>query len=178
MNPLQNIKRIIIAANLRKDMQIARDCTCSFTSIFLSNPFKYQKKYHIVDPLQRPDNSTFPNDSKVFVRTLLDPNTYEKKCQHCSRATKDIFSHFLNQCPKLLKSRRLLELNLSLYNFPKQQFPLNKNALLTLAFGNTCWRKCLANFLMEGNFCKTPANTESVNFWFGFWQHNKSASLS
>ena len=35
MNPLHNIKRIITAANLGKDIQIARNCICSSMYIYL-----------------------------------------------------------------------------------------------------------------------------------------------
>ena len=47
LNPLRNIKKIILTANLRNDLRLGRAHTCSYSTIFLSNPFVYQKNYHI-----------------------------------------------------------------------------------------------------------------------------------
>ena len=152
LNPLQSIKRIILSANLRKDLEIGRTHTCGFTTIFLSNPFEYQKNYHIVEPLNRLDYSSFPNDSKVFIKSLLDPNSYLKECQHCGLPCKDMLTHFLTECQELNEPRRLLNLKLSFYNFPQEHLPLEKNVLLTLVFNNTSWRKCLGNFLNESGY--------------------------
>ena len=150
LNPLHSIKKIIIAANLRNDLQIGRVHTCSFSTIFLSNPFIYQKNYHIPEPFDRTHYSRAPNDSPVLIKALLDPNSYMKECQHCGLQSKDICTHLLTQCQKLVDSRNIFHRKLSLYNYPHENFPQEppkKNTLLTLAFGNNCWRKCLVNFL-------------------------------
>ena len=141
-----------MSANLHKDLETGRAHSCSFTTIFLSNPFEYQKNYHIVEPFNRADYSSFPNDSKVFIKSLLDPNSYLKDCQYCGLTCKDMFTHFLTKCQELNESRRLLNLKLSLYNFPQEHLPLEKNVLLTLVFNNTSWRKCLGNFLNKSGY--------------------------
>ena len=152
LNPLMSIKNIILTANLRNDLQIGRVHTCSFTTIFLSNPFIYQKKYHIVQPFNCTDYSSFPNDSPIFIKTLLDPNSYMKECQHCGLLFKDICTHFLTQCQKLTKSRDIFCRKLFFYNFPKENLPFEKNLLLKLIFSNVCWRKCLAQFLKDSGY--------------------------
>ena len=50
LNPLHYIKRVIISHNLRSDLEEGRTRNCSFSKIYLANPFLYQKKYQIVDP--------------------------------------------------------------------------------------------------------------------------------
>ena len=149
LNPLRSIKKIIISADLRKDLEIGRAHSCSFSTMFLSNPFKYQENYHIVEQFNQPDYSSFPNDSEVFIKSLLDLNSYLKECKHCGQYRKDIFTHFLTQYQELERHRRVFNLKLSFYNFPKEHLPLEKNALLKLVFQNNCWRKCLVNFLQE-----------------------------
>ena len=110
----------------------------SFSTIFLSNPFIYQKNYHIVEPFNRTDYSSIPNDSPFLIKALLDPNSYMKECQHCSLLCKDVCTHLLSQCQKLVESRKKFYRKLYLYNYSHDNFPLKppeKNTLLNLAFG-------------------------------------------
>ena len=148
LNPLRSIKKIIITKNLRNDLEVGRPHTCSFATIFLSNPFTYQKNYHLVEPLNKLDYSSYPNESQIH-KALLDPRSYQKNCQHCGVQAEDLLTHFLTQCSVLSKTRRLFQLKLLLYNFPNEDFPPHKNLLLKLALNNACWRKCLANFLVD-----------------------------
>ena len=55
VNPLLSIKRQIISHNLRTDLETGRSKGSSFTSLFLINPFNYQKNYHLVDPFTQPN---------------------------------------------------------------------------------------------------------------------------
>ena len=152
INPLHSIKKIILTANLRTDLQIARAHTCSFSTIFLSNPFAYQKNYHIVEPFNHKEYSSSPNDSPVLIKALLDPNSYMKECQNCGFPCKDVCTHLLTQCQKLTDSRSIFLRKLSFYNYPHGNFPLEKNGLLTLIFTNDCWRKCLVQFLKDSGY--------------------------
>ena len=155
LNPLRSIKKIILTANLRTDLQIGRAHTCSFSTIFLSNPFVQQKNYHIVEPLNRTDYSNYPNDSPVLIKALLDPNSYIKECRSCGLACKDVCTHLLTHCQKMIDSRNIFHSKLTLYNYPHENFPLEplkKNTLLSQAFNNTCWRKLLVNFLKDTGY--------------------------
>ena len=106
----------------------------------------YQKKYHLIEPFNKLNYSSYFNESQIH-KALLDPCSYQKDCQHCGLQIEDLLSHFLTQCPALSETRRLLQLKLQLYNFPNDDFPPQKNLLLKLSLNNTCWKKCLANFL-------------------------------
>ena len=152
LNPLRSIKKIILTKNLRNDLEIGRIHTCSFSNIFLSNPLIYQKKYQVIEPFNRIDYSSCPNDSHVFIKTLLDPNSYTKECEHCGLRCKDMCTHLLTQCQKLTESRNIFHMKLSFYNFPMENLPLQKNALLKLIFNKVCWRKCLAQFLKDARY--------------------------
>ena len=81
LNPLRSIKKIIITKNLRNDLEVGRPHTCSFATIFLSNPFAYQKNYHLVEPLTMLDYSSYPNEPQIH-KALSDPCSYQKACQH------------------------------------------------------------------------------------------------
>ena len=120
LNPLHSIKKIIISKNLRNDLEVGRAHTCSYASIFLSNPFTYQKKYHIVEPFNKLDYSSYPNESQIH-RALLDPCSYKKNCQHCGLQIEDLFTHFLTQCPELIGTRRI-SIKVIARHFPKRRF--------------------------------------------------------
>ena len=135
LNPLRSIKKIILLKNLRNDLEKGRKYNCIFTKIFLSNPFTYQKNYHLVKPFNKQDYSSFRKDSKILVEALLDPNSCQKECQDCGLSTEDFSTHFLTQCSKLSRSRHLLQLKLLLYNFPTEHFPFERNLLPTRRWG-------------------------------------------
>ena len=50
LNPLSEIKKVIISRNLQKDLEVGRSKSGSFVSLFLTNVFSYQKNYHLVEP--------------------------------------------------------------------------------------------------------------------------------
>ena len=143
--------------NLRNDLETGRKHTCIFTKIFLSNPFTYQNIYHLVEPFNKQDYSSFRKDSKILVEALLDPNSCQKECQDCGLSTEDFSTHFLTQCSKLSRSRHLLQLKLLLYNFPTEHFPLERNLLLTLAFrrlvGGIAWSTNIISLLSAKSLC-------------------------
>ena len=94
LNPLHSIKKIIIAANLGNDLQIGRVHTCSFSTIFLSNPFIYQKNYHIPEPFDRTHYSSVPNDSPVLIKALSPKGS----CDSRARMGSNWFYLYFNCC--------------------------------------------------------------------------------
>ena len=152
VNPLHRIRRQIISHNLRSDLEMGRSKACCFTSIFLSNPFKYQKKYHLVDPLLQPDCFDSTNGRKRFIKTLLHPCSYLQTCDYCKQQYKDKFDHFLNTCPQIVGLRKELHLKLAFYNFPRDRIPPAKTDLLNLALNDRILRKCLTSFLIDSDF--------------------------
>ena len=48
LNPLRSIKKIIMSADLQKNLEAGPAQICSFTTNFLSNLFTYTKNYQLV----------------------------------------------------------------------------------------------------------------------------------
>ena len=145
-----HIKRIILSNNLSRDLQAGRGINCGFTSIYLTNPFSYQKNYHLVDPFGA-SNFNFTN-IRALVKALLDPDSYTKECLQCGSFCSDTLTHLLKDCSTLLESARLLDLKLTMYNFPKKLNLLDKTEILSLILSKNCWAKCLATFLKDSGY--------------------------
>ena len=152
VNPLRSIKKIITSQNLRKDLEVGRSKSCSFASIYLSNPFIYQKKYQLVDPFPQPNCFTTPNGRKRIVKALLHPCSYSEDCLLCRQTYTDKLDHLLTTCPRISDNRKELNLRLSLYNYPLDHFPLKKTEFLKLALKKKVWRNCLTKFLVDTNY--------------------------
>ena len=152
LNPMHSIKRKIISHNLRTDLETGRSKACSFTSLFLINPFKYQKKYHLVDPFLQPDCFDSTNGRRRFIKALLHPCSYLQTCTYCNQQYRDKFDHFLNTCPQIFELRKELHLKLAFYNFPRDRIPPTKTDALSLALNNRILRKCLTSFLVDSDF--------------------------
>ena len=150
--PLRYIKRVIVARNLRLDLEAGRSRNCTFSNIYLLDPFSYQEKYHIVEPCGNADCFSSPPARRHFIKALLHPCSYPQNCPFCSEQTSDICDHFLTTCPRLPDPRKKLHLKLTLYNYPANHFPLTKASAILLSLTNRVWRKCFADFLNEVDF--------------------------
>ena len=151
LNPSHYIKRIIIAKNLRTDLEIGRTRNCSFARIYLTNAFLYQKTYHIVEPFDQANCFTFPEGRYRFIKALLHPCSYSEECPLCRLQQKDTCEHFITFCTKTVDAKRKLLLKLTLYNYPTRA-PLNKVDIIEHSLGNRVWRKCFTDFLTEINY--------------------------
>ena len=152
LNPLSEIKKVIISRNLQKDLEVGRSKSGSFVSLFLTNVFSYQKNYHLVEPFLQPNCFDSPNGRKRFVKALLHPCSYLEECVLCREQCKDKLKHLLTTCTLASGKRKELLLQLTLYNFPRQQFPLEKDELLNSALKSIIWRKCFTKFLIDTEF--------------------------
>ena len=152
LNPLHYIKKIIISQNLRRDLEIGRTRNCTYRTIFLSNVFLYQKKYHIVEPFNHANCFTSPEGRMRFIKALLHPNSYIEDCPLCRERHRDICDHLITSCPSIIEFRKKLHLKLTLYNYPTENFPLNKARITLHALSNRLWRKCFTDFLTEVDF--------------------------
>ena len=76
LNPLHYIKRVIISHNLRSDLEEGRTRNCSFSKIYLANPFLYQKKYQIVKPFTEANCFSSSKCRKHYINALLHPASY------------------------------------------------------------------------------------------------------
>ena len=90
LNPLQYFKRIIISHNLCNDLEDGRTRNCFFSKNFLSNPFRYQKNYHIIQPFSQSNCFSSPNCrkrlSKLFYTRALTLRT-----ARCVESKPEIF---------------------------------------------------------------------------------------
>ena len=152
INPLQYIKRVITTQNLRNDLEIGRTRNSCFTSIFLSNVFVYQKKYHIVEPFSQANCFASPESRMRFTKALLHPCSYLEDCPFCRQKFKDICDHLITTCPPIIEFRKKFHLKLKLYNYPAKYFPLTKAGIIKHALSNRLWRICFADFLIEVDF--------------------------
>ena len=151
MSPYGIHRHPSLSKNLRDDLEKGRSKKCSFANIFLSNPFTYQKNYHLPEPFWQTDLFAAPNGRKRFVKAILHPCSYKEECLLCRQIKKDKLDHFLTDCPRLSELRKELHLKLKLYNFPLENIPL-KNELLRLALEKKAWRNSLTNFLIDADF--------------------------
>ena len=149
LNPLQYIKKIITTKNLSDDLEIGRTKNCAFSDIFLSNVFLYQKKYHIVEPFNQVNCFALPEGRMRFLKALLHPCSYTEACPHCGEEYRDTCNHLLTTCPLTFGHRKKLNLKLTLYNYPEENFPFDKTSILRHVLGNKLWRKCFTEFLIE-----------------------------
>ena len=152
INPLQYIKTVILSQNLRNDLEDGRTRKCCFSNIFLSNAFRYQKNYHIVQPFNQANCFSSPNGRKRFIKALLHPCSYLDTCPICKTQTRDTCDHLLTACPRIPDPRKKLRLKLALYNYPANHFPLTKSSIVEHSLDNRLWRKCFADFLTEVDF--------------------------
>ena len=152
INPLQYIKRIIISKNLRSDLEDGRTRSCCFTKNFLTNPFRYQKDYHIVQPFSSFNSFSSANARKRFIRALLHPCAYVDHCPLCNELTRDVRDHLIAACPRIPDLQKKLCHSLVLYNSPADHFPLCNSSLIEHSLSNRLWRNWFAKFLTEVKF--------------------------
>ena len=94
--------------HLSKDLSAGRKTECSFSTQFLSNPFIYQKKYQILEPLRKVGLFNSTDARKSFYRALLDNCPYTRTCPYCDGNFKDLLHHQLFSCHRLNKERAIL----------------------------------------------------------------------
>lgn len=151
-NPLLAIKRIIISQNLQWDLQKGSRNGCSFTKIFLSDPTRYRKDYHLPDIFLQPDCFNTPNGRKRVVKALLHPCSNVEVCFLCRENFRDKLNHCLAGCSRISTYRKKFLLKLRLYNFPMHRIPMTKDDFLGEILRNKVWRNCLSKFLADIDF--------------------------
>ena len=156
VNPLRRIKNIIITHNLQKDLNVGKNSSCSFASLFLNSPSAYQKKYHLVEPFCQSGCFASPSGRKHFIKALLHPCSFSENCARCGQKYKDKLNHYLTACPPIFEHRKELRLRLTLYNYPRESPRggtwMKKQNLINAAFSKRIWRKCFVKFLRDTDF--------------------------
>ena len=152
INPLRYIKKVITTHNLSVDLKEGKTRECTFSKIYLINPFLYQKKYQLVEPFIQANCFSSPSGRKRFVKALLHPNSYLENCSLCGEQYRDICDHLITTCPRISDSRKKLRMKLTLYNYPNDDFPLSKEGVIKNALSSRVWRKCFTDFLTEVDY--------------------------
>ena len=152
INPLNDIKRTIVARNLQRDLDSGRANRCSFARMFLSGGPYGDKKYRLAEPFRRPDIFDTPAGRKRFVWAILHPCSYSEECTLCRQTYEDRFYHFLTVCRRIRGFRKELYLKLALYGFPCNRLPLDKTVFVQTALERKVWLKCLNTFLEDTDF--------------------------
>ena len=110
--------------------------------------FSYQKSHHLVEPSHSKD--FFPSASARcnFVKILLYPRAFARKCNFCSLDFDDVLSHQLLSCIMVEKYISLLRSKLILYNFPVDKLT-NMKFFLKKVLERKILTKCFAEFLAD-----------------------------
>ena len=102
--------------------EIVRSQTFSLKFILLS------EKIPIIEPFNQANCFALPEGRMRFRNALLHPCSYTKACPHCGEEHRDICNHLITTCPLTFNPRKKLNLKLTLYNYPEENFLLTKKA--------------------------------------------------
>ena len=152
LNVQHYIKKCIISQNLRNDLEDGRTRNGCFTLNYLSNPFNYQKNYHVVLPFRQANCFSSANCRKRFIKALLHPCSYPDRCPLCGEQTPDLCEHMLATCARIPDPREQLHRKLILYDYPTTYLPLTKTDIIERSLTHRLWRKCFAEFLVEVDY--------------------------
>ena len=146
-----SINRKVLTHSLASDIKKGRIFPCLFSDIYLSNVFSYQKSYQLVHPFQTFDFFTGIDVRRCIIRLLLYPRSFKSNCPYCFVKYKDIFGHFLVDCPFIVAERENMYLKLQFYNFHKE---INHDikSFVVKCLRNKLWVRCLAEFLTDIKF--------------------------
>ena len=108
INPLRWIKQVVVKHNLNKDLNASRKKSCSFSILFLKNPFIYQKTYHILEPFLQVGQFSSSNTRSRFLKALLDTCSFTHPCDFCGESFHDLLQHQLFNCSRLTRERTKL----------------------------------------------------------------------
>ena len=143
-NPLARIKRIVEAHHLNIDLAILRRSNCAYSSLRI---FK-EKRYTLEPWLLAIGRFPSSKHRRVFMYTLQDVSTYDRTCKHCGAKVRDMTSHGLQTCLKMLQQRGILELSFKLYNAPLEVDTSSKKQLLSAALSKKSLLKVVCDFLL------------------------------
>ena len=152
LNPLHYIRKVVISHHLRDDLEVGRTRNCSFSKIYLADPFVYQKSYHIVKPFTQENCFTSRKGRKHFIKALLHPASYSENCPLCLEENTDMCEHLLTTCPRIPDFRKKLHLKLTLYNYPVENHLVSKLGIIKNSLINKAWRKCFTEFLADVDY--------------------------
>ena len=151
-NPLRMIKRIVSSKSLSDDLAGGRTRTSPFSAVYLSNPFRYQKRYQLVDVFLELGAFHTRKAQAKFVRALLYGGAFRVKCSSCNGEFTDLLGHKLFRCHATARLRQRLKAKLNLYNLPSGMRFSSAADYFEISRANRLWRKCFTSFLVDADF--------------------------
>ena len=152
INPFRQIKQIVLAKNLSNDLSKARTRHCPFSKLYLTNPFHYQKNYHLVDIFLSLNLFHTRNARVKFIRGLLYGSAFAQTCNFCKREISDLLDHLIFHCSAISALREKLKASLTFYNLPDKLQPTSTSDYFDISRENKLWRKCFTDFLIDVDF--------------------------
>ena len=140
--------------NLSLDLTTSRAAVCSFSVLFLKNPFIYQKKYQILEPFRQLGKFRSSKARSRFFKALLDTCTFKHCCNFCGDSFCDLLNHQLFNCRRLLKERTELLDKTRLCLRTKEQATAitDKHLLIAYALENNKVLCYFTKFLANTNY--------------------------
>ena len=151
-NPFRMIKRIVSSKSLFDDLARGRTRTSPFSAVYLSNPFRYQKRYQLVDVFLEIGAFHTRKAQAKFVRALLYGGAFRVKCGSCNAEFTNLLDHKLFRCHATARLRQRLKANLNLYNLPSDMRFSSAADYFEISRENRLWRKCFTSFLVDADF--------------------------
>ena len=115
-NPLNEIKRAVTKHYYERDMQIARNKNCLFSTLLFTDTQETKNKPYMLINLLR-NSGTFSDTltRTKYIKALLNSNSYLQECKLCELKYYNLLYHHLTACPKLANQRNILRNKFILY---------------------------------------------------------------
>ena len=152
LNPFRMIKPIVSSKNLWDDLARGRTRSSPFSIVYLANPFRYQKRYQLVDVFLELDAFYTRRAQAKFIRALLYGGAFRTRCNFCDGEFSDLLDHKLFRCNGTARLRDRLKANLDLYNLPRGTCLSSAADYFEISRGSRLWRKCFTSFLVDVDF--------------------------
>ena len=137
--------------NLSDDLARGRTRSSPFSIVYLADPFRYQKRYQLVDVFHELDAFYARRAQAKFVRALLYGGAFRARC-NCNGEFSDLLDHKLFRCNVTIRLRDRLKANLDLYNLPRGTRLSSAVDYFEISRRSRLWRKCFASFLVDAEF--------------------------
>ena len=132
-------------------MERGRTHRSIFTYLFLTDPRRYGKRYHLVQPFEKLGFFESSKFRSRFIKAMLHTNAFLLKCSNCGAFFDNMLEHKLQECTALANYRQLLRLKLTLYNAPSNCIE-NLNEFSRLIISSRPIVNAFTHFLDEIDF--------------------------
>ena len=152
LNPLNSIKRAVISHYYEKDMQIARNKKCLFSSLNTLVGELATHHYMLYKPFRKAGLFSDSSSRNKFIKALLNTNSYLQQCKMCSLNYYNLLLHQLTACPKLTCERNTLRKMLILYGTNPNPQLTNLTLLVSETLVNKNILRAFTDFLVSSSY--------------------------